>query len=475
MAGAPIVLVPGWWLGAWAWDEVAVLLRNDGHEVTAVTLPGLDSVDTDRSAVTFEDHVEAICAAVVGLDRPVVLAVHSGAGFPGYAATDRCPENIAHMVYVDTGPGVGAADAEFQGVEMPMSMDNLEANENLDGISDERKAEPRAGSPRERPKEHSAGSDNVSSESSNPKARGASEKSRAAPAKRSDREESKSTRTAKKSDKGQVDVRVLSREQAGEARTALRMASKDEAKGRDGKGIDAKIKVEKVDASDLDQGGYEGLVRSWHAPWPAHAGDQAVDLIANAAPVLSVHPVGKASTPYVLLPNGKDGGFNEAQIAVASQAFGNWPGGPQVSARLLDLIYHAALHFKVFHVHLVSGIRNDRSGSRHSHGLAADIVFPGVSDEELASYFRPQGFLGVGIYTIAGFVHVDIREKSYFWLDKSPPGRRTKVVPIRMEEARLADEAALQRGQNGYVNPPRLQKALHARAKRRMEKARASQ
>ncbi len=23
MSGAPIILVPGFWLGAWAWDEVA--------------------------------------------------------------------------------------------------------------------------------------------------------------------------------------------------------------------------------------------------------------------------------------------------------------------------------------------------------------------------------------------------------------------------------------------------------------------
>ena len=220
---------------------------------------------------------------------------------------------------------------------------------------------------------------------------------------------------------------------------------------------------------------YDDLVRSWHDPWPAHAGEQAIDLLAGAPPVLSLHPVGKQSTPYILLPNGRDGGFNEAQLSVASQAFGSWPGGPQISARLLDLIYHAAQHFNVFHVHLISGVRDDRSGSRHSHGLASDIVLPGVSNEELAAYFRVQGFLGVGIYTRAGFVHVDVREKSFFWLDKSPPGRRTKVVPIRAEEARLADEAAVVRGQVGYVNPPRLQKALIARAKRRREKAATSQ
>ena len=76
---APIVLVPGFWLGAWAWDEVAAGLRADGHEVTALTLPGLESGDADRSAITLRDHVDAICEAVTAAGRPVVLAVHSGA------------------------------------------------------------------------------------------------------------------------------------------------------------------------------------------------------------------------------------------------------------------------------------------------------------------------------------------------------------------------------------------------------------
>ena len=37
-----IVLVPGYWLGAWAWDAVAAELRGRGYHVIAVTLPGLD-------------------------------------------------------------------------------------------------------------------------------------------------------------------------------------------------------------------------------------------------------------------------------------------------------------------------------------------------------------------------------------------------------------------------------------------------
>ena len=88
---APIILVPGFWLGAWAWDEVADALRADGHDVTAITLPGLESADADRSAIGFEDHVRAIVEAVESKGSPVVLAVHSASGFSGYAASDRVP------------------------------------------------------------------------------------------------------------------------------------------------------------------------------------------------------------------------------------------------------------------------------------------------------------------------------------------------------------------------------------------------
>jgi pimeloyl-ACP methyl ester carboxylesterase len=139
MTSAPIVLVPGFWLGAWAWDEVAEALRGDGHDVTALTLPGLESPDSDRSDVHFVDHVDAIVDAVSAKDVPVVLAVHSASGFSGYAASDRVPERIAAMVYVDTAPGVGAMDPEFEGVEKPMVWQDIEEEENLEGLTDEQK------------------------------------------------------------------------------------------------------------------------------------------------------------------------------------------------------------------------------------------------------------------------------------------------------------------------------------------------
>ncbi len=136
---APIILVPGFWLGGWAWDEVADILRADGHDVTALTLPGLESADADRSEITFSDHVDAIGEAIQARDSPVVLAVHSAAGFSGYAASDRMPGRIAAMVYVDTAPGIGPLDPDFEDVEKPMVWAEIEEEENLVGLSEEQK------------------------------------------------------------------------------------------------------------------------------------------------------------------------------------------------------------------------------------------------------------------------------------------------------------------------------------------------
>jgi pimeloyl-ACP methyl ester carboxylesterase len=135
---APIILVPGFWLGAWAWDDLASALRADGLDVTPLTLPGLESADVDRSTIRLSDHVDAICEAVQAAGTPVVLAVHSAAGVSGYAASDRVPEQIAAMVYVDSGPATGALDPGFHGVEMPLpSWEELqEDGSSIEGLSD---------------------------------------------------------------------------------------------------------------------------------------------------------------------------------------------------------------------------------------------------------------------------------------------------------------------------------------------------
>jgi len=138
MKSSPIVLVPGFWLGAWAWDEVAERLQAHGYEVSAVTLPGLESVGTDRSWITFVHHVDAIVDAVESAGRPAVLVAHSGAGAPSHEAVDRIPGSIAAIVYVDTGAATGPLNPDFNGVEWPLPpVEELAAEENLDGLTDE--------------------------------------------------------------------------------------------------------------------------------------------------------------------------------------------------------------------------------------------------------------------------------------------------------------------------------------------------
>jgi hypothetical protein len=76
-------------------------------DVAAITLPGLQSFYEDRSVIGLSDHVDAIWEAVTAAGAPAVLAVHSGAGASGYAASDRIPEQIAAMIYIDSGPATG--------------------------------------------------------------------------------------------------------------------------------------------------------------------------------------------------------------------------------------------------------------------------------------------------------------------------------------------------------------------------------
>ena len=99
-----IVLIPGFWLDGDSWNEVAAPLRDAGHSIHSLTLPGLESRDADRSGITFQDHVDAVTAALDAIDAPVVLVGHSGGGAIAWAAVDARPDRVARVIYVDSGP-----------------------------------------------------------------------------------------------------------------------------------------------------------------------------------------------------------------------------------------------------------------------------------------------------------------------------------------------------------------------------------
>lgn len=122
-----------------------------------------------------------------------------------------------------------------------------------------------------------------------------------------------------------------------------------------------------------------------------------------------------------------------------------------VDPRLLDLVYRVARHFDAHEVRIISGYRTPRSGrhSNHARGRAIDLVVPGASDEDVARFARDQGFTGVGVYPTSGFVHLDVRERSYFWVDNSGPGKRNRTRGILADLAAKSDARALARGEHG--------------------------
>ncbi len=119
-----IILVPGFWLGAWSWDKVAPTLEAAGHHVTPITRPGLESVDADRSGIRMADTIAALVDVIDHTEGDVVLVGHSGGGNVVYGATDQRPDRVSRVIFVDSGPMASgtAVDTSSQGdsVEVPL-------------------------------------------------------------------------------------------------------------------------------------------------------------------------------------------------------------------------------------------------------------------------------------------------------------------------------------------------------------------
>ena len=103
---ANIVLVPGFWLGSWAWHAVARALRRQGHEVFPMTLTGVaDKKHLGSPDVNLDTHMWDVVNFIEyeGL-ADVVLVGHSYAGLVITAVADRLAPKLSRLVYVDTAP-----------------------------------------------------------------------------------------------------------------------------------------------------------------------------------------------------------------------------------------------------------------------------------------------------------------------------------------------------------------------------------
>jgi pimeloyl-ACP methyl ester carboxylesterase len=100
------VLVPGAWIGGWAWRDVVARLREAGHEAYPVTLTGLgDRVHLAHPDVDLDTHITDVQNVIEHADLDdIVLVGHSYAGLVIEGVADRIPDRIGTLVYLDTGP-----------------------------------------------------------------------------------------------------------------------------------------------------------------------------------------------------------------------------------------------------------------------------------------------------------------------------------------------------------------------------------
>jgi len=100
----------------------------------------------------------------------------------------------------------------------------------------------------------------------------------------------------------------------------------------------------------------------------------------------------------------------------------------RIPDRLLTQLYQVQQSFDA-PIDVVSGYRHSaRKTSRHFRGYAVDFRVKGVEVKRVWEACKRFKNTGCGYYPKSGFVHMDVRDKSYSWIDVSGPGESARYV-----------------------------------------------
>lgn len=125
-----------------------------------------------------------------------------------------------------------------------------------------------------------------------------------------------------------------------------------------------------------------------------------------------------------------------------------------LSTRLVQLAFKTAYHFGSGSLLILSAYRPH--AGYHSKCAALDFQLPGVSAKKLASWLRKLPRAGVGVYTNphTQFVHLDVRQMSFHWLDASPPRVHWKELRLYDPDYRARDASYTPASDLPIVTPP---------------------
>jgi uncharacterized protein YcbK (DUF882 family) len=148
---------------------------------------------------------------------------------------------------------------------------------------------------------------------------------------------------------------------------------------------------------------------------------------------LRVHNVNTGADTIVSLYR-HDGTIDPDALAEFWRVVGSDDAPQPLAVRTVQLAVKAAYFFKGAPILAISAYRAPKNGreNHHSGGDALDFQLDGVRAPYLAAFLRREPRVGVGIYTHphTQYVHLDMREQSYHWIDGSPPGVTWRESPL---------------------------------------------
>ena len=114
------VLVPGSYVGSWAWRDVSKALWSAGNEVYTPSLTGMgERVHLATPKVNLSTHIQDVVNEITYSDlREVILVGCSYGGMVITGVAEKIPERIAQLVYLDAVvPEDGQSLADLIGSE----------------------------------------------------------------------------------------------------------------------------------------------------------------------------------------------------------------------------------------------------------------------------------------------------------------------------------------------------------------------
>jgi uncharacterized protein YcbK (DUF882 family) len=158
---------------------------------------------------------------------------------------------------------------------------------------------------------------------------------------------------------------------------------------------------------------------------------------------------------YTLHVNARRGKISPTVAKTAEEMMRSMGGlSHPIEPRLIHLLAAVSNHFGSRKVEIISGFRpfsplQHTAHSNHNIGKAVDFRVLGVPNEIVRDYCRTLRDVGCGYYPNSTFVHLDVRDKSTFWIDYSRPGEPPRYNAPNLD----ADEGTSDVGEEAHLAP----------------------